>query len=34
MTRRDKAALLSVKGMKDGDSGVAAIVVMREVWGL
>ena len=34
VTRRDQAAPLAVKGMVDGESGVAAVSVMREVWGL
>ena len=34
VTRNDKAAPLTVKGISDGKSGVAAVAVMREVWGL
>ena len=34
VTRRDKAALLAVKGMADGESGVAAVAIMMEVWGV
>ena len=34
MTRRDKAAPLAVKGMAYGKSGVSAITVMGEVWGI
>ena len=34
VTCRDKAALLAVKGMSDGESGVAAFVAMVEVWGI
>ena len=34
VTRRDKADPLTVKGMTDGKSGVAADTVMREVWGI
>ena len=34
VTRRGKASLLVVKGMVDGKSGVAAVAVMREFWGL
>ena len=32
--RRDKAAPLTLKGMADGKSGVAAVTIMRGVWGL
>ena len=32
VTRRDKVAPFTVKGMADGESAVAAISVMREVW--
>ena len=34
VTCRDKTAPFSVKGVADGKSGVAAVTVMREVWGL
>ena len=34
VTRCDKADPLTVKGMADGKSGVAAATVMREVWGI
>ena len=34
VTRCDKAALLAVKGMVDGESGVAAVAIMMEVWGV
>ena len=32
--RHEKAAHLVVKGISDGEVGVAAVVVFREVWGL
>ena len=31
MTRRDKAAPLAIKGMKNGDFGVASVTVFGEV---
>ena len=34
VTRRDKAAPLAVKGTEDGESGVAYVALMREVWGI
>ena len=34
VTRCDKADPLTVKGMADGKSGVAAATVMSEVWGI
>ena len=34
VTRRDKATPLTVKEMVDRKGGVAAVVVVMEVWGL
>ena len=34
VTRRDEAALFTVKGVTDGKFGVTAITVRWEVWGL
>ena len=34
VTRCDKAALITVKGMADGKSGDKSVTLMREVWGL
>ena len=34
VTRCDKAAPLTLKGMSDVKSGVAAVKIMRGVWGL
>ena len=34
VTRHDKDALFTVKGMEDIKVCVAAVVVMREVWGI
>ena len=34
VTRREKVAPLTVKGITDGKSGVTAVTVMREVWEL
>ena len=34
VTRRDKDAPLTVKGMLDGKIGVAAVPVMKDIWGL
>ena len=32
VTRRDKTALLAVEGMEYGESGVADVALMGEVW--
>ena len=34
LTRRDKAAPISVKGMENGEGGVVDVAEFREVWGI
>ena len=34
VTRQDKDAPLAFKGVVDGKNGVAAVAVIREVWGI
>ena len=34
VTRRDKAAPLAIKGVAYGESGIAAVTVFGEVWGI
>ena len=34
VTLREKAVLLVVKGLADVESGVAAVRVMRKLWGI
>ena len=34
VTRRDEAALFTVKGMTDGKPRLAPVAILRKVWGL